>query len=405
MSKAVGGNSLLTRVGIVVGETSGDILGAGLMAELQRRYPNCIFEGVGGPRMTALGFKSLHDMERLAVMGLIDPLKRLPELLSIRKQLCQHFIQNPPDIFVGVDAPDFNLTLEEKLRKAGVLTAHYVSPSVWAWRQGRVKKIARAVDLMLTLFPFEEQFYRDHNVRVVCVGHTLADEIPLDVDRIAAQKTLCLPVSNAVKTIAILPGSRAGEVSQLCETFFHSALQLMAINSAQLNADVFTLRFVVAAANEKRKSQIESIATKFPQLPLTVFLKQSHEVMASADIVLMASGTTTLEAMLLKKPMVIAYKMGAFSWWVLSRLVKSAYVGLPNLLAKRLLVPELLQREATAENIANALNEYLVNVNSVKTLLVEFDKIHLSLRKNADKASADAVCTLVATKRDKNTNA
>ncbi|WP_075186716.1 lipid-A-disaccharide synthase [Teredinibacter haidensis] len=382
----------LRRVGIVVGEASGDILGAGLMSELQRRFPDCVFEGVGGPRMLAMGFRSLHNMERLAVMGLVEPLKRLPELLSIRKQLRVYFSENPPDIFIGIDAPDFNLTLEEKLRNAGVVTAHYVSPSVWAWRQGRVKKIARAVDLMLTLFPFEAQFYSEHDVTVACVGHTLADEIPLDIDQGAAQKKLKLPDAPALKTIALLPGSRAAEVAYLAETFFQAATICVQKNPQ--------LRFLMAAANESRQHQIDDVLQAFPQLPVTLFLKQSHDVMAASDVVLMASGTTTLEALLLKKPMVIAYKMASLSWMILRRLVKSPFVGLPNLLAGRMLVPELLQDQATAENLADEILSYCDNAGKVAALQKDYLDIHLSLKKNADVAAANAICELLERKKN-----
>ncbi|WP_185231953.1 lipid-A-disaccharide synthase [Teredinibacter franksiae] len=390
------GNSIpplkIKRVGIVVGEASGDILGAGLVAELKRRFPQCEFEGIGGPRMEALEFRSLFNMERLAVMGLVEPLKRLPELLSIRKQLRKHFIANPPDIFIGIDAPDFNLSLEQSIRAAGVPTAHYVSPSVWAWRQGRVKKIERAVDLMLTLFPFEENFYRDHEVRVTCVGHTLADDIALEPNQQDARNQLGLSISPQQKVVALLPGSRGAEVKHLGRVFFEAAT---------LCTEVLpNIQFVVAAANEKRLEQIQLLTQDFPELPLKVVLQNSHAVMAAADVVLMASGTTTLEALLLKKPMVIAYKMAWLSWQILRRLVRSPFVGLPNLLAGKQLVPELLQDEATPENIAKALGQMLQDVGYVNQLQASYRDIHLSLRRNADAAAADAICELLVQRRD-----
>jgi len=373
------------RVVIVVGEASGDILGAGLMAELQRRFPKCEFEGVGGPLMIALGFRSLFAMDRLAVMGLIDPLKRLPELLSMRKQLGKHVINTRPDIFIGIDAPDFNLTLEHTVRKAGIVTVHYVSPSVWAWRQGRVKKIVKAVDLMLTLFPFEAKFYQQHDVSVRCVGHTLADQIPLSVNVDEAKDSLGINVNTRI--VAVLPGSRSGEVKYLGKPFLRAAEICLKV--------LPDLLFIIPAANEQRFNQLKVLLADFPHLPVKLVLKQSHTVMAASEAVIMASGTTTLEAMLLKKPMVIAYKMAPLSFAILRCLVKSVFVGLPNLLAGRALVPELLQSEATAENIATELLTFLQNPNKVRQLYQEFEKIHLQLKKNADIAAADAICELL----------
>ncbi len=381
-------NIVIKRVGVVVGESSGDILGAGLVSALKNRFPDCIFEGVGGPRMQALGFNSLYPMDRLAVMGLIDPLKRLPELLGIRKGLKQHFLSEPPDVFIGIDAPDFNLDLELALRKKGIVTAHYVSPSVWAWRRGRIKKIARAVDLMLTLFPFEARFYELHDVDVVCVGHTLADQIPLQVDQAEAQQELGLNSTVDKKVIALLPGSRAGEVKFLCRIFLQAAQRVLGTHNNSV--------FLLPAANEARKEQVETIMEEFPDLPVKVFLRQSQQVMAASDVVLMASGTTSLEAMLLKKPMVIAYKMASLSFFLLRKLVKSPFVGLPNLLAGKMLVPELLQQDATADNIAAKLTQFLENDSHTERLNQEFTRIHRDLKRNADEAAANAICRLLS---------
>jgi len=379
------------RIGMVVGEASGDILGAGLMRELKKRFPDCLFEGVGGPQMLEEGFQTLYAMERLAVIGLIEPLKRLPELLRMRRKLYQHFSSNPPDVFIGIDAPDFNLTLEEKLRQAGVATAHYVSPSVWAWRKGRVKKIARAVDLMLTLFPFEEAFYREHQVSVVCVGHTLADRLPMTTDTAAARARLGINCQENQRLVALLPGSRKSEVDFLCRLFFEAAEQCL--------QQIPELQFVIPAANEARKDQITAILTEFPTLPAHLILRQSHEVMAASDVVLMASGTTTLEAMLLKKPMVIAYKMAALSFAIIKRMATVKYVGLPNLLAPNQVVPELLQSDATADNIARELLLYLQRPEKTAELQSVFHDLHLSLKRNADQSAADAICSLIAAKQ------
>lgn len=381
----------LTRVGIVVGEASGDILAAGLIRELKRRYPDCEFEGVGGPRMLAEGFRTLYAMDRLAVMGLVDPLKRLPELLGMRRHLRKHFTQSPPDVFIGVDAPDFNLTLEEHLHAAGVTTAHYVSPSVWAWRQGRVKKIARAVDLMLTLFPFEAAFYRKHDVTVTCVGHTLADELPLIPDVNGARQQLGLQLDTNDKVVALMPGSRAGEVKYLCSIMLEAACLCI--------AQMPNVVFLMPAANESRYAQIKRELDKFPQLTVLLYLRQSHEVMTASDAVLMASGTTTLEAMLLKKPMVVTYKMAALSFAILKRIVKIPFVGIPNLLAQESIVPELLQSDATPENMANAILNWLQNPGKEKGIKTVFTELHHTLKRDADVTAANAICALVNKKK------
>ena len=379
----------LKRVAIVVGEASGDILGSGLMSAIKKRFPECVFEGIGGERMINDGFISHFPMERLAVMGLVEPLKRLPELLNIRKQLREKYKANPPDIFIGIDAPDFNLGLEEALHDHGVVTAHYVSPSVWAWRQGRVKKIARAVDLMLTLFPFEARFYEEHNVNVKFVGHPLADKFPLQNQTIEAREKLSLKPD--AKIIALLPGSRRSEVEKLGETFFQTAELCYQKNNS--------LQFLIPAVNRERLDTLEEIQTRYPSLPVTLSLGNSHDVMAAADAVVMASGTTTLEALLLKKPMVIAYRMAALSFWLLKQLVKSKYIGLPNLLADAPLIPELLQNDASPEKISQAVMHYIENPEKTAALIHTFETIHESIRKNASEEAAQAIIALCESKR------
>ncbi len=371
----------LSRIAIVVGEASGDILGAGLIEALKKRYPNCQFEGIGGPKMIALGFVSHFPMDRLAVMGLVEPLKRLPELLSIRKNIRQRYIESPPDVFVGIDAPDFNLSLELSLKEIGIKTVHYVSPSVWAWRQGRIKKIAKAVDLMLTLFPFEEAFYLDHNVPVHCVGHPLADKLSLEDVKVESRQKLGL--DEAGKYLAVLPGSRRSEVEKLSRVFLEAAELCVSIQPE--------IQILVPAANEARHEELSVIIRDFPNLNVALSLDDSHEVMAAADVVLMASGTTTLEAMLLKRPMVIAYRMAALSFWIIKRLVKSKYIGLPNLLANRLLVPELIQNEATADKISTEVMKYFECAQTSDDLISEFLRIHRTLKKNANEEAANAV--------------
>lgn len=378
------------RVGIVAGEASGDILGAGLIRALRTQHPDLVVEGIGGPLMQAEGCRSFFPQDRLAVMGLIEPLKRLPELLGIRRFLREHFIANPPDVFVGIDSPDFNLSLEQSLHEAGIRTVHYVSPSVWAWRQGRLKKIARAVDLVLTLFPFEEQFYHEHStqypsLRAVCVGHPLADSIPMESDTAAARAQLSFTVCS--QAVALLPGSRSGEVARMGPLFLEVARWC-----ARKRRD---LCFVMPAANAAREKQLRDLLVNYPDVPVRLVSGQSQLCMAASDAVLMASGTTTLEAMLLKKPMVVAYRMAVLSHAIISRLLKVPYIALPNLLANERLVPELLQDEATVENLGNALLATLNSPQRTQVLKDRFARLHLELRRNASERAALAILDLL----------
>lgn len=373
------------RIAIVTGEASGDILGAGLMTAIQKSYPHAQFFGIGGPRMLALGFHSLFDQERLAVMGLVEPLKRLPELLSIRRQLKAYCLAERPDVFIGIDSPDFNLALEQAVKAAGITTVHYVSPSVWAWRQGRIKIIRKAVDLMLTLLPFEADFYRQHQVPVTFVGHPLADDIPLSIDVGAARDSLGLDRKGHY--VALMPGSRGGEVSLMGPVLLEAARLYR-----QRFADV---QFLLPAANAQRRAQLETQLLLFNDLPITLFEGNSHTVMAAADSVAMTSGTTALEALLLKKPMVVAYKMAPLSYWIISRMVKSRFISLPNLLADEALVPELLQSEATPEAIAAELCCYREQPQVSHNLTERFYHIHHQLRQSASDTAAKAVLQLI----------
>ncbi len=376
------------RIGMLAGEASGDILGAGLIAALRKRFPAVEVRGIAGPRMQALGAESLFPMERLSVMGLVEPLKRLPELLRIRRTLRENFLADPPDIFIGIDSPDFNLGLEEALRSAGIPTMHYVSPSVWAWRQGRIKKIARAVDHMLTLLPFEAEFYREHKVPVTFVGHPLADDIPLDVDVSAAKQVLGF--SSEDEVVALLPGSRGGEVRLLGPLFLQAALWCYQRRP--------NLKFVLPAASPDRKSQIEQQLAQLPgidALPLMVLDGNSQQALAAADAVLIASGTATLETMLMNKPMVVAYKMASLTYAIFSRMLHTPWVSLPNLLAQRELVPEILQDEATPEALGAALLNYFDDPLLGDQLRREFSELHQQLRRDASEKAADAVCKLL----------
>ena len=369
-------------VALVAGEASGDILGAGLMQALKAKHPNVEFIGVGGPRMEAEGLRSYFPMERLAVMGLVEVLGRLRELLARRKRLFKDLITARPDVFIGIDAPDFNLTLELKLRQAGIKTVHYVSPSVWAWRQKRVLKIREACDLMLTLFPFEARFYLEHQVPVRFVGHPLANTIPLQADRAAAREALGL--EQDVALVALMPGSRGGEVARLGELFLDAAERLRALRPG--------VQFVLPCASPERRAQLEAMLGS-RNLPLRLLNGRSHEALAACDAVLIASGTATLEALLFKRPMVVAYKVASLTYLILKRLVSSPYISLPNLLAERLLVPELIQDAATADALAQSLAPLLED-GAVQT--EGFDVIHRALRQDASEQAADAVLKLVA---------
>ncbi|WPN31298.1 lipid-A-disaccharide synthase [Pseudomonas sp. P5_109] len=368
------------RIALVAGEASGDILGAGLMRALKARHPAVEFIGVGGPLMQAEGMIPYFPMERLSVMGLVEVLGRLRELLARRKKLVADLIAAKPDVFIGIDAPDFNLNIELKLRQAGIKTVHYVSPSVWAWRQKRVLKIREGCDLMLTLFPFEAKFYEEKGVPVRFVGHTLADAIPLQADRAAARAELGLPDGPLV---ALMPGSRGGEVGRLGALFLDTAQRLRALRPG--------VRFVVPCANPQRRAQLEELLAG-RDLPLTLLDGQSHLALAACDAVLIASGTATLEALLYKRPMVVAYRLAPLTFWILKRMVKSPYVSLPNLLAQRLLVPELLQDDATVEALAQTLSP-LIEGGEEQTR--GFDEIHRTLRLDASNQAADAVLNLI----------
>lgn len=368
-------------VALVAGEASGDILGAGLMRALRERHPDIEFIGVGGPLMEAQGLTSYFPMERLAVMGLVEVLGRLRELLKRRKVLVKTLIERKPDVFIGIDAPDFTLNIELQLRRAGIKTVHYVSPSVWAWRQKRVLKIREGCDLMLTLLPFEARFYEEQGVPVRFVGHPLADTIALDADRAAARAELNLPDGPLV---ALMPGSRGGEVGRLGNLFLDSAERLRTI--------VPGVRFVVPCANAERRAQLEQMLAG-RDLPLTLLDGRSHQALAACDAVLIASGTATLEALLYKRPMVVAYRLAPLTYWILKRLVKSPYVSLPNLLAQRLLVPELLQDAATPDALAQTLAP-LIKEGVEQTS--GFDQIHRTLRRDASNQAAEAVLALLS---------
>ncbi|MCU0936463.1 MAG: lipid-A-disaccharide synthase [Gammaproteobacteria bacterium] len=374
------------RLAVVAGELSGDLLGAGLVRALRARVAGLECEGVCGPGLEDAGCTGLYPMQRLSVVGLVEGLRRVPELLPARRRLVARWGSQPPDVFVGIDAPDFNLGLERRLRARGVPTVHYVSPSVWAWRRYRVRKVARSVDRLLVLFPFEADFYALHGVPARFVGHPLADRIPMEPDVGAARRALGLPEGG--EWVALLPGSRVGEVARLAGPLIGAAHWLRERRPG--------VGFLVPAASPETRAAFEAaLGGRGQDLPLRLFDGRGHTVMAAADVVLLASGTATLEALLLKRPMVVTYRLSALTYALAKRLVRVPHVGLPNLLAGRELVPELLQDRATPEGLGTAVLRYLEAPSAVAALQESFRDIHQALRRGADDRAAEAVLELL----------
>ena len=372
-------------IGIVAGEASGDNLAAGLIKAIREKVPDAVFEGIAGPRMQEAGCVSLYPMAELAVMGLVEVLKHLPRLISIRRGLKRHFLDKPPDIFIGVDAPDFNLGLERSLKQSGILTLHYVSPSVWAWRKYRVRKIAASVDCMLTLFPFEEHFYVEQQVPARCVGHPLADLIVDDVSPAQARRQIKLEHKGPV--VALLPGSRVGEIKRMAADFLNAAVWCY-----QRRDD---LHFVVPLANYECQLAFEEVlSTIETRLPLTLLVGQGLQSMAAANAVMLASGTATLECMLLKRPMVVAYRLSPVTYQIARMLVSSSYFSLPNLLADRPLVKELIQGEVSPESLGREILALIEDPQRAQELAGIFSAIHAELRRDANRAAADTVLNM-----------
>jgi len=374
-------------IAIVAGEASGDLLGAPLIRELKKTYPDAEFFGIAGPEMMAAGCQSLYPMEALSVMG-FEALKHLPQLLAMRKQLYQRIVQKKPDVFIGIDAPDFNLTLERKLKSTGIRTVHYVSPSVWAWRQWRVKKISHSVDLMLTLFPFEVAFYAKHNINARFVGHPLADMIPLQAEKQQARQALDITTQHHL--VALLPGSRMGELQRLSGLFIRSA----EICASRMEG----VEFIVPFANDKTRQFFQTTLDELkPQMTFRLISGRSREVMQASDVVLLASGTAALEAMLLKRPMVVSYKLSALTYWILKtfRILKVSMYSLPNLLAGKKIVEEYVQEEANPENLGNAVVRLLSDETHKQSLIETYESIHQTLRQNASQQAALAITELM----------
>jgi len=376
------------RIALVAGEASGDALGAGLIEALRNRFPDARFAGVAGPRMKAAGCEDWYGSEELAVMGLTEILRHLPRLWRLRRALQQRILEWRPDVFIGVDFKEFNLGLARRLKSKGIRTVQYVSPQVWAWRQGRARTIGEAVDLVLCLFPFEPAFYREYGVRATFVGHPLADQIPMDVDRAAARQEL--GIASDARVLALLPGSRVGEVERLGEPFAASA-ELLAVRYPGL---VCIAPMVTPQLRELFAAHCTAAA---PRAAVRMLDGHARQALAAADVVLVASGTATLEAALSKRPMVVAYKLGAITAFLLQTLglVKVRYFSQPNLLADAELVPEFFQERASAGNLADALGNWFEHPEQVARVEKEFARIHASLRRDGAELAAREIAELL----------
>jgi len=371
-------------LGVVAGEASGDLLGAHFIAALQQSRPDLQAAGIAGPRMIETGVKAIYPSEKLAVNGYVEVLRHLPELLWIRSRITRYFLNERPRVFVGIDAPDFNFTLEAKLKQAGIPTVHFVSPSIWAWRPERIHRIRQAVSHMLVVFPFEEEIYRGAGIPVSYVGHPLADVIPLEPDTVGARAALGLQTGPVV---ALLPGSRLSEVTR------HARLMLEA--AGRILRHHPDAQFVLPAASEAASRLIRQ-AGQGLDVPLHVLAGQSHTALAACDVALVASGTATLEAALFKKPMVITYRVPALTAHLMRKKALLPWIGLPNILARGFVVPERVQEDATPENLANDTLAWLDDAPRRRAVVETFRDIHLSLKQHASARIAEAVAPYLA---------
>lgn len=386
---ADGTNTKKLTIGLVAGEASGDMLGAHLIVALKRRLPHAEFVGIGGPKMASAGMHILFPMEKLAVRGYIEVLRHFREILGIRRKLIRHFKNSPPDVFIGIDAPDFNLTLESALKRRGVPTIHYVSPSIWAWRGERIRKIGRAVSHVMAIFPFEKPLYDAAKIPCTYIGHPLADFLPENPNRFAMREQLKLRQHSTV--IAMLPGSRQSELHYMTELFIRTAQTISSKNSS--------VQFLVPLVSRETRSYFEEALYRLgaQALPLTILFGHAHEAMVAADAVLVASGTATLEAALLMRPMVITYKMSPGSYRIMKRKGYLPYVGLPNILAGDFVVPEILQDDATPENLAQALLNVVSDPVVKERLLLQFADMRRQLKQNAAEQAVAAIMPYLET--------
>ena len=376
-----------TVIGIVAGEASGDLLGAHLIEALKPHLPHGRFVGIGGPRMRAVGMDALYPTEKIAVRGYVEILRHFREILAIRRRLATHFLEHPPACFIGIDAPDFNLTLEKRLKSAGIPTLQYVSPQIWAWRSERIHAIARAVDKMLTVFPFEAPLYEQARIPVAYVGHPLAEMLAEVPAKEMAREQLRLP--SAARIIALLPGSRVTELEQMADLFVATALEIAANDAEVL--------FLVPLVSSETRALFESALYRAgsPALNLTLLFGHAHEAMAAADVVLATSGTATLEAALLRRPMVITYRMPRLSWWIMKRGFRQPYVGLPNILCGEFVVPEFLQDDATPANLAQAVLNLISDGLVCSRIDARFARLLTHLKQDTRQRLAQAVLPML----------
>ena len=380
-------SSAAPRIAMVAGEASGDLLGGHLLEALRVRMPGMVAEGIGGARMQAAGFESLYPMETLSVRGYVEVLRHYRGIMAIRRRLLERFLERRPQLFIGVDASDFNLELERRLRNAGLPTLHYVSPSVWAWRGWRIRRIARAVSHILVLFPFELPIYRKAGIPATYVGHPLADDIPMQVDKAQAREQLKLGATRTI--VALLPGSRNSELRYMADLFVQSA--------QRLHAQLPDVEFVCPSASRATRDLFEAALLRngARELPLKLLFGHSHDALAAADVALVASGTATLETALFKTPMVIAYRQAALTWQLMRRMLYLPYIGLPNILAGERLVDEFLQNDATPESLSGALLALLNDHERQRRQIERFREIHATLRQGTAAKAADAVLALL----------
>ncbi|WP_291995571.1 lipid-A-disaccharide synthase [Candidatus Accumulibacter sp. ACC003] len=381
------------RIAMVAGEASGDLLAGQLIEALQARLPGAVFFGIGGPRMIALGFEAWHPLEKLAVRGYVEVLRHYREIAGIRRDVKRRLLADPPDVFIAIDAPDFNLALEKALKRRGIPSIHYVSPSIWAWRGKRIHKIGAAVSRVLALFPFEQAIYEKQGIPVSYVGHPLADMLPLEDGRNAARTLLGL--SSQAPVFALMPGSRQSELQYMADTFIETARCIQ----QQLPEALFLAP--LATRETRVLFQAALHRCHATQLPIRLLFGHAHQAMAAADVVLVASGTATLEAALLKRPMAIAYKMAPLSYRMMRRMAYLPYVGLPNVLAGRFVVPEFIQDEASPENLAQAVLNLYADDALRQRIKALFREMHLGLRQNAaEQAAAAIISYLPPARRD-----
>jgi len=376
------------KIALIAGETSGDALGTGLIAALRERFPNAVFAGIGGPLMREAGLDAWHDASELAVMGLAEVLRHLPRLLRLRRRLRTRLLDWRPDVVIGIDAPDFNLGLERWLKRRGVRTVHYVSPSIWAWRQGRAAKIGRCADLVLCLFPMEPAIYAQHGVDARFVGHPLADALPLEPDRPAARITLNLPTD--VPVLAVLPGSRLGEIERLGAAFIEA--------TARVATQIPALNILIPAATPACHTALTRLLAAYPLPNAQLLHGQARDAMIASDVVLLASGTATLEALLAKRPMVVGYKVSPLTARIVRTLglLKTDRYSLPNVLAGETIAPELMQEACTPERLSEAIVHWFTTPEASAALQPRYLELHQQLCQNASRSAAAAIAGLLS---------